>query len=145
MTGFGEILPYEDNYAKLSEDKTDDWGIPQLKIHGTIRENEKNMREDMANTAAEMIEAAGGKDVNPYFSEYLLGEGIHEMGTARMGRDPKTSVLNAHNQAHEVPNLFVTDGACMTSAACQNPSITYMALTARAVDYAVKELNKGNI
>ncbi len=144
MTAFGEILPYEDNYATLSEE-TDEWGIPQLEIHGTIHENEENMRKDMANTAAEMIEAAGGKDVSPYFGEYLLGEGIHEMGTARMGRDPKTSVLNEHNQAHEVPNLFVTDGACMTSAACQNPSITYMALTARAVDYAVNELNKGNI
>lgn len=145
MTAFGEILPYKDNYSKLSETEIDDWGIPQLEIHGTIRKNEKNMREDMANTAAEMLEAAGGKDVEPYFGEYLLGEGIHEMGTARMGRNPETSVLNGHNQAHEVPNLFVTDGACMTSAACQNPSITYMALTARAVDYAVNELNKGNI
>ncbi len=145
MTGFGEILPYYDNYATLSDDKTDQWGIPQLEIHGTIRENEEKMREDMAATAAEMVEAAGGKNVYPYSSEYLLGEGIHEMGTARMGRDPKTSVLNEHNQTHDVPNLFVTDGACMTSAACQNPSITYMALTARAVDYAVKELNKQNI
>lgn len=145
MTAFGEILPYYDNYAELSEDKTDDWGIPQLKINGTIKENEKNMRKDMANTAAEMIEAAGGKNVEPYSSEYLLGEGIHEMGTARMGRDPDTSVLNEHNQTHDVPNLFITDGACMTSAACQNPSITYMALTARAVDYAVEEMKKGNI
>lgn len=145
MTAFGEILPYEDNHVKLSEDRTDDWGIPQLEIHASIKENEKNMRKDMAETAAEMLEAAGGKDVQPYFSEYLMGEGIHEMGTARMGRDPKTSVLNAHNQTYEVPNLFVTDGACMTSAACQNPSLTYMALTARAVDYAVKELNKQNI
>jgi len=145
MTGFGEILPYYDNYAALSDDKTDQWGIPQLEIHGTIRKNEEKMREDMAATAAEMVEAAGGKNVYPYSSEYLLGEGIHEMGTARMGRDPKTSVLNKHNQTHDVPNLFVTDGACMTSAACQNPSITYMALTARAVDYAVSELNKQNI
>jgi len=145
MTAFGEILPYHDNYAKLSEDKTDEWGIPQLEIHGTIHENEENMRQDMAATAAEMLEAAGGKEVNPYYGEYLLGEGIHEMGTARMGRDPKTSVLNKHNQTHDVPNLFVTDGACMTSASCQNPSITYMALTARAVDYAVGELKKQNI
>lgn len=145
MTAFGEILPYYDNYAELSDDKTDQWGIPQLEIHGSLRENEKNMREDMASTAAEMLEAAGGKDVSPYFSEYLFGEGIHEMGTARMGHDPETSVLNRHNQTHDVPNLFVTDGACMTSAGCQNPSITYMALTARAVDYAVEEMKKGNI
>ena len=145
MTAFGEILPYEDNHAKLSTDKTDQWGIPQLEIHGSIKENEQNMREDMGATAAEMLEAAGAKNVQTYKSEYLLGEGIHEMGTARMGRDPKTSVLNAHNQTHDVPNLFVTDGACMTSAACQNPSITYMALTARAVDYAVNELNKNNL
>ncbi len=144
MTAFGEILPYEDNYVTLSEE-TDEWGMPQLEIHASIKENEEKMREDMAATAAEMVEAAGGKNVSPYFGEYLVGEGIHEMGTARMGRDPETSVLNAHNQTHDVPNLFVTDGACMTSAACQNPSLTYMALTARAVDYAVDELNKGNI
>lgn len=144
ITAFGEILPYRDNYATLS-DKKDEWDIPQLEIHGTIRENEKNMRKDMADTAVEMIEAAGGKDVSPYFGEYLFGEGIHEMGTARMGKDPKTSVLNAHNQTHDIPNLFVTDGACMTSAGCQNPSITYMALTARAVDYAVEEMKKQNI
>ncbi len=145
MTAFGEILPYYDNHAKLDPEKTDEWGIPLLQINGTIHENEQNMREDMANTAAEMLEAAGCKNVSPYFSEYLLGEGIHEMGTARMGKDPKESVLNGYNQAHDVPNLFVTDGACMTSAACQNPSITYMALTARAVDYAVDEMKKGNI
>lgn len=145
MTAFGEVLPYEDNHVKLSPDETDEWGIPQLEIHASIKENEENMRKDMAETAAEMLEAAGGKNVNPYFGEYLMGEGIHEMGTARMGRDPKTSVLNAHNQTHDVPNLFVTDGACMTSAACQNPSLTYMALTARAADYAVNELEKGNL
>ncbi|SMO62194.1 GMC family oxidoreductase [Fodinibius sediminis] len=145
MTAFGEILPYEDNHVRLSPDKTDDWDIPQLEIHASIKENEENMREDMAQTAVEMLEAAGGKDVSPYFGEYLVGEGIHEMGTARMGRDPETSVLNAHNQTHDVPNLFVTDGACMTSAACQNPSLTYMALTARAVDFAVNEMNKGNL
>jgi len=144
MSAFGETLPYHDNHAKLS-DKKDDWGIPQLEIHASIGENEKNMRQDMSAAAAEMLEAAGGKNVNPYDDEYLPGEGIHEMGAARMGRDPKTSVLNAHNQAHDVPNLFVTDGACMTSAACQNPSLTYMALTARAVDYAVNELKKQNL
>lgn len=145
MTAFGEILPYHDNHAKLDPEETDEWGIPLLQINGTIHENEQKMREDMANTAAEMLEAAGCKDVNPYFGEYLLGEGIHEMGTARMGNSPEKSVLNKYNQAHDVPNLFVTDGSCMTSAACQNPSITYMALTARAVDYAVKEMKKQNI
>ncbi len=113
------------------------------------------MRKDMAIAAAEMLEAAGGVNVQ-MFDDYERtkdrdgigappGLCIHEMGTARMGRDPRTSVLNGHNQAHDVPNLFVTDGACMTSSACQNPSVTYMALTARAVDYAVTEFNKGNI
>lgn len=144
MLGFGETLPYHDNHAKLS-DKKDKWGIPQLEIHASIKGNEEKMRKDMAASAAEMLEAAGGENVDPFFNEYLPGEGIHEMGTARMGRDPETSVLNGHNQAHDVPNLFVTDGACMTSSASQNPSLTYMALTARACDYAVNELKKGNI
>ncbi|MDZ7694082.1 MAG: GMC family oxidoreductase [Balneolaceae bacterium] len=145
MTAFGEILPDYDNYAELDENETDEWGIPLLRIQASIGENEKNMRTDMAETAAEMLEAAGAKNVAPYRSEYLFGEGIHEMGTARMGNDPNNSVLNAHNQLHEVPNVFVTDGACMTSTACQNPSLTYMALTARAVDYAVDQKNKGNL
>ena len=105
------------------------------------------MRKDIGASAAEMLEAGGGKNVKAYDVKeaYVLGFGIHEMGTARMGKDPKTSVLNKWNQTHDVKNLFVTDGACMTSSSCVNPSITYMALTARAVDYAVKELNKGNI
>jgi choline dehydrogenase-like flavoprotein len=97
------------------------------------------------NSAAEMLEAAGGKNITTYNRETPLGHGIHEMGTARMGKDPKTSVLNKWNQCHDVPNVFVTDGACMTSSSCVNPSITYMALTARAVDYAVKELNRQNL
>ncbi|MDX1672136.1 MAG: GMC oxidoreductase, partial [Balneolaceae bacterium] len=145
LTGFGEILPNRENHAKLSESETDEWDMPLLEIHMEMRENEHNMRQDMADSAAEMLEAAGGKNVRPFYDEYQPGEGIHEMGTARMGRDPKSSVLNAHNQAHDVPNLFVTDGACMTSAANQNPSLTYMALTARAVDYAVEEMKRGNI
>lgn len=145
MTAFGEILPRHENRVELAEDQTDDWGIPLLRITASIGENERKMREDMANSAAEMLEAAGAENVSPYYAEYLFGEGIHEMGTARMGRDPKTSVLNEYNQAHDVPNLFVTDGACMVSAACQNPSISYMALTARAVDYAVNELKKQNL
>ena len=99
----------------------------------------------MATAAAEMLEAAGFKDINTYDAGSWPGLGIHEMGTARMGRDPKTSVLNAHNQVHTVPNVYVTDGACMTSASCVNPSLTYMALTARACDHAVNELKKQNI
>lgn len=143
LTGFGEMLPRYENYVELDPEKTDAWGIPILRVHCTLCENEINMRKDMADTAAEMLEAAGGRNVNPYITDYTFGERIHEMGTARMGSDPKTSVLNSFNQTHDVPNLFVTDGACMTSAANQNPSITYMALTARTVDYAVNELNKG--
>jgi len=150
MTAFGECLPREDNYAALS-DQTDEFGIPVLRIHCTWGDNELAMRKDMAASAAEMLEAAGVKDVRTYDAnrEGGLGAepglGIHEMGTARMGRDPKTSVLNAHNQAHDVPNLFVTDGACMASSSCVNPSITYMALTARACDYAVAESKRGNL
>jgi choline dehydrogenase-like flavoprotein len=103
------------------------------------------MRVDMMNDAKEMLEASGVKKVEGYDSGYSVGQGIHEMGTARMGRDPKTSVLNGHNQVWDALNVFVTDGACMTSASCVNPSLTYMALTARAVDFAVSELKKGNL
>jgi choline dehydrogenase-like flavoprotein len=103
------------------------------------------MRKHMQADAVEMLEASGLKNVTPFDNMGGIGVGVHEMGTARMGRDPKTSVLNAHNQLHAVPNVFVTDGACMTSSACTNPSITYMALTARAVDYAVTEMKKQNI
>jgi len=145
MGAFGEILPRYENMAELDEEQTDEWGMPLLRVNGSIGENEEKMRVDMADSAVEMLEAAGAENVSPNYGEYQFGEGIHEMGTARMGRDPQTSVLNGYNQAHDVPNLFVTDGACMTSAACQNPSLTYMALTARAVDYAVKELDNGNI
>jgi choline dehydrogenase-like flavoprotein len=145
LDGFGETLPDFDNYVELDPDAVDEWGLPILKFHCSLRENELNMREDMAAAAAEMLEASGGRNVTPYVNEYRPGEGIHEMGTARMGRDPGTSVLNAHNQLHDVPNVFVTDGACMTSAACQNPSLTYMALTARAARFAVDELKRGNL
>ncbi len=145
MTGFGECLPYEDNQVTLDESKTDKWGIPALKIDATFKENEMAMRKDMKESAAEMLEAAGAKNVQMYERKPVPGLGIHEMGTARMGSDPKQSVLNKHNQMHDVSNVFVTDGACMTSAACQNPSLTYMALTARAVDYAVSEMKKLNI
>lgn len=145
MTGFGEILPYHENHIKLSKDMKDKWGIPVLEMDAEIKENEKKMRVDMMNDAAEMLEAAGLKNVKTFDSGYTFGQGIHEMGTARMGRDPKTSVLNGNNQVWDAKNVFVTDGACMTSAAAQNPSLTYMALTARAADFAVTELKKGNL
>ncbi|WP_133272325.1 GMC oxidoreductase [Hymenobacter radiodurans] len=145
LTGFGETLPYHDNRTYLDKTKKDKWGLPVLAIDATIRENEQKMRIDMMQDAKEMLEKAGLKNVNTYNNGYTLGGGIHEMGTARMGRDPKTSVLNQHNQVWDAPNVYVTDGAAMTSAACQNPSLTYMALTARAVDHAVSELKKQNI
>jgi choline dehydrogenase-like flavoprotein len=145
MTAFGEMLPYHENRIYLDKTKKDKWGLPVLAFDVEIKDNERKMRVDMAADAAEMLTAAGLKDVSTYDSDYAPGMGIHEMGTARMGRDPKTSVLNAYNQVWDAPNVFVTDGACMTSASCVNPSLTYMALTARAADFAVKELKKGNL
>lgn len=143
--GTGECLPYEDNYVRINNDVTDIWGIPVLHFNVTYRDNETKMRADMAVTAAEMLEAAGAKNIAVYNDADTPGILIHEMGGARMGRDPKTSVLNAFNQAHDIPNLFITDGSCMTSGGNQNPSITYMALTARACDYAVKQMKQGKI
>jgi choline dehydrogenase-like flavoprotein len=120
--------------------------LPLLDIDCEWKENEYAMRKDMMNSAAEMLESGGLKNISMFDdAQAYPGLCIHEMGTARMGRDPKTSVLNKWNQMHEVKNVFVTDGACMTSSACQNPSITYMALTARATSYAVEELKKGNL
>ncbi len=145
ITAFGEMLPYHENKITLDKSVKDKWGLPVLKFDVEIKENEKKMRIDMMNDAKEMLEAAGVKNVNTYDGGYAPGMGIHEMGTARMGRDPKTSVLNGNNQVWDATNVFVTDGACMTSASCVNPSLTYMALTARAVDFAVKELKKGNL
>jgi choline dehydrogenase-like flavoprotein len=145
LGAFGEMLPDEDNYVELDDEQTDEWGIPLLRTHVSLSENAEAMCEDMKQQVAEMLEAAGATEVSTYEQRYWPGEGIHEMGGARMGRDPDTSVLNGHNQAHDVPNLFVTDGACMTSAGWQNPSITYMALTARAVDYAVNEMKRDNL
>ncbi len=145
FTAFGETLPYHENLIKLDKDKKDKWGLPVLSIDCDIKENEHKMRKDMMADAKEMLEVAGVKNVNTYDGGYTMGMGIHEMGTARMGRDPKTSVLNENNQVWDCKNVYVTDGACMTSAGCQNPSLTYMALTARAVDHAVKELKKVNI
>jgi choline dehydrogenase-like flavoprotein len=145
LSGFGEILPYHDNRVTLNKDKKDKYGLPTLTFDADLKENEKKMRVDMKNDAIEMLEAAGFKNAEGYDREIGIGLGIHEMGTARMGKDPKTSVLNKWNQIHACQNVFVTDGSFMTSAACVNPSLTYMAMTARAVDYAVKELNKLNL
>ena len=145
ITAFGEILPYHDNSIKLSDTVKDKWGMEALVMSAEIKENEKKMRVDMMNDAAEMLEVAGFKNVKTFDSGYIFGNGIHEMGTARMGRDPKTSVLNGNNQVWDAKNVFVTDGACMTSAAAQNPSLTYMALTARAAAFAVEELKKQNL
>lgn len=142
---WGEMLPYEDNRVTLNKTKTDKWGLPTLDIDCEFKENEFAMRKDMRNAGAEMLEAAGLKNVGSFDDLPAPGFCIHEMGTARMGHDPKTSVLNKWNQMHDVQNVFITDGSCMTSSACQNPSVTYMALTARAVDHAVMELKKGNL
>lgn len=145
LMGFGECLPYAENQVSLDPGKKDKWGLPLLAIDAGFKENEMKMREQIKADAAEMLEAAGFKKVRVFDEIGGIGVGVHEMGTARMGRDPKTSVLNGNNQVHGAPNVFVTDGACMTSASCVNPSITYMALTARAVDFAIKELNKHNL
>ena len=145
LGGFGECLPYRENRVTLNTELKDKWGRPSLSADCEFKENEKAMQQDMANSAAEMLDAAGYKNVTPYVNTSFPGNANHEMGTARMGRDPKTSVLNSYNQMHEVPNVFITDGSAMTSSACVNPSLTYMALTARACDYAVKELKKMNI
>jgi choline dehydrogenase-like flavoprotein len=144
-TAFGEILPYHTNRVTIDHTRTDRWGLPVLAIDCEIGENERLMRRDMMNDMAEMLEAAGVSDVHTFDNEYHFGMGIHEMGTARMGRDPRTSVLNAQNQVWDAPNVFVTDGSCMTSAAAVNPSLTYMALTARAAEFAVDELNRRNL
>ena len=143
--GFGECLPSHDNFVEIDKEKVDAWGIPVLKIHAAWSNNERALLKDMSITAAEMLSAAGAKDIEPFIEDNAPGLTIHEMGTARMGRDPKTSVLNEHNQAHDAKNLFVTDGACMTSSACVNPSLTYMALTARACNHAVDQLKRGEL
>jgi choline dehydrogenase-like flavoprotein len=144
-TAFGEMLPNHANQISLDATTKDKWGLPVIKIDCATGENEARMRKDMINDMAEMLEQTGVKKVKTYDNEYFPGMGIHEMGTARMGKDPKTSVLNSHNQVWDAPNVFVTDGSCMVSAACVNPSLTYMALTARAADFAVNELNKRNL
>lgn len=144
-TGFGEILPYHDNKITLDKNVKDKWGLPVLSMDAELKENELKMRKDIIKELVAMYEAAGVKNITTWDKDYYIGQGIHEMGTARMGREAKTSVLNSHNQVWDCKNVYVTDGACMTSSACQNPSLTYMALTARAADHAVSELKKGNI
>ncbi len=145
LNGFGEVLPDHRNHLRLDRDHTDQWGQPTIVFDCDFGENERAMRADMQADAAEMLEAAGLRDITTF--DYIggMGKGVHEMGTARMGRDPRTSVLNARNQLHAVPNVFVTDGACMTSSSCVNPSITYMALTARACAFAVDAAKRGEL
>lgn len=145
MGGFGEILPYHENKVTLDKTVKDKWGLNVLAIDCELKENEKKMRKDMMDEGEAILIAAGVKNVRKWDGDGTPGRGIHEMGTARMGRDPKTSVLNKWNQVWDAPNVFVTDGAAMTSGACVNPSLTYMALTARAADYAVSEFKKGNL
>jgi choline dehydrogenase-like flavoprotein len=175
LGGFGETLPYHENRIyidkalygdkieqfsdpitgkdlgmrpvpdKNGKQRLDKWGLPVLAFDVEYKENEKKMRKDMLNEAIEMLEATGVKNVRGRDGDGTLGRGIHEMGTARMGKDPKTSVLNKFNQVWDAPNVFVTDGAFMTSASCVNPSLSYMAFTARAADHAVSELKKGNL
>ena len=145
ISGFGECLPYFDNYVELDPEKRDDWGIPVLRFHVTFRDNERKMVEDMGDTAAEMLEAAGAEDVKRRAEISVPGLTIHEVGTARMGRDPKTSVLNPWQQAHDVRNLFVMDGSGYVSSACQNPTVTFMALAARSSDYLVEEYRGGRL
>ena len=142
---YGECLPDKKNNVSLDGAKKDKWGLPLLKIEMEYGENEKAMRDDMINDAKEMLGAGDPEWVVEINDPSVPGMTIHEMGTARMGNDPKTSVLNKFNQCHDAPNVFVADGACMVSTACQNPSLTYMALTARACDYAVEQLKKGDI
>ena len=145
MNAYGECLPYADNRITLDANKKDNWGRPVINFDCEFKDNEKAMHEDMKVTTKEMLEAAGFKNIKVNGAISFPGNANHEMGTVRMGHDPKTSVLNKWNQLHEVPNVFVTDGSCMVSSACQNPSLNYMALTARACDYAVSELKKQNL
>jgi choline dehydrogenase-like flavoprotein len=143
--GFGETLPYHENKLSLDKTRTDKWGLNILAIDVEYKENETKMRKDMVADAIEMLEAAGVKNVKARNGDGTLGRGIHEMGSARMGKDPKTSVINKWNQVWDAPNVFVTDGSFMVSAGSQNPSLSYMAFTARAADHAVSELKKMNL
>ncbi|MDZ4808861.1 MAG: GMC family oxidoreductase [Bacteroidota bacterium] len=143
--GFGEVLPYHENKISLDKTRKDKWGLPVLAMDAELKENEKKMRIDILKESIAMLENSGAKNITGYDYGHNMGHGIHEMGTARMGKDPKTSVLNDYNQVWDAKNVFVTDGAAMTSAACVNPSLTYMALTARAASFATEQLKKGNL
>jgi choline dehydrogenase-like flavoprotein len=145
FAGYGECLPNHMNFVEIDRNAIDAWGIPSLKIHCAFGENEFAIRKDMSIAAAEMLSAAGGRNIQPFMDDDPPGFSVHEMGTARMGRDPKTSVLNAWNQSHDIPNLFITDGSAMASSSCVNPSLTYMALTARACEHAVRLLKRGEL
>jgi choline dehydrogenase-like flavoprotein len=145
LGAWAETLPYYDNKVTLDKDKKDKWGLPLVRIAFQYHDNESAMRKDIKDSAEEMLAAAGFKNVRSYIHFAPGGSAVHEMGTVRMGKDPKTSALNAFNRLHDVANVFITDGSCMTSSACQNPSLTYMALTARACDYAVGQLKKGDL
>jgi choline dehydrogenase-like flavoprotein len=145
LVAFGECLPYPENRVVINKDKKDPWGRYMLETNVEFKENEKAMSKDMTDSAAEMLETVGYKNVKPTYAISFPGNANHEMGSARMGKDPRSSVLNGFNQMHDVKNVFITDGSFMTSSNCVNPSLTYMAMTARACDYAVKELNKRNI
>jgi choline dehydrogenase-like flavoprotein len=145
FSGYGECLPNHGNFVELDKGQVDAWGIPTLKIHCAFGENEFALRKDMSIAAAEMLSAVGGISIEPFTDDDPPGFSVHEMGTARMGRDPKTSVLNAWNQSHDIKNLFITDGGCMASSSCVNPSLTYMALTARACDHAVDLMKRGEL
>ena len=143
LSSYGECLPYHENKVVLDEKQRDKWGIPLLNISAEFKENEMKMRKDMKTQIAEMLEVAGLKDITVVEGSHIMGDATHEMGTARMGNDPETSVLNKYNQCHDIPNLFVTDGSCMPSSTNLSPSFTYMALTARACDYAFAQMKKG--
>jgi choline dehydrogenase-like flavoprotein len=145
MGAWGECLPNPENKMWLDKEKKDQWGLPLINISFEYGNNEKAMRKDAMNSAQDMLDKAGFKNIKSFDYNPAPGTTVHEMGTARMGRDAKTSVLNEHNQMHDVKNVFITDGSCMSSGGCQNPSLTYMALTARACDYAVNELKKNNL
>ncbi len=145
MGAFGESLARWDNFCEIDPTLKDAWGIPALRISMTHGENEAALMRDAGVSAAEMLEAAGAKDIQVTTKSEMPGMAVHEVGTARMGNDPKKSVLDAWNQAHDVKNLFVMDGACFTSSACQNPTLTMMALTVRACDRLKERFKKHEI
>jgi len=145
MAGWGECLPYYENKVSADPNEKDEWGQPLMRIEFSFKDNENKMMKDIKESSAEILSSAGFKNIDTFNYNHPGGSTVHEMGTARMGRDPKISVLNGNNQIHAAKNVFITDGSCMTSSACQNPSLTYMALTARACDFAAKELKNGNI